>query len=297
MVAKLRTAGRIGVLCLIAVLMSACLKLDMNLSVSSDNTVSGTIIFAIQKQILELAGGSVDDLFSEAPLPSDAPGVTVKDYEDDQFAGKEISFDSVPIAQFSGDTEDELKITREGDVFRVSGALDLSSALSGATGVSGFDPSTFLEGAELKIQITFPGEVIDSNGEVSGNTVTWIPVVGERTDIQATASAVEGGSSSNLILWIVLGAVAVVLIIVILVMLSRRNRPKADGAEGAAPAPDAMAESAPAAAAPPAAAPPTAAPPAAAPPAAAPPSTVPPVQPPPGDAAPPPPPPPSAPPA
>jgi hypothetical protein len=294
MVAKLRTAGRIGVLGLIAVLMSACLKLDMNLQVSSDDTVSGTIIFAIQKQILELAGGSVDDLFSEAPLPSDAPGVTVKDYEDDKFAGKEISFDSVPIAQFSGDTEDELKITREGDVFHVSGALDLSSALSGATGVSGFDPSTFLQGAELKIQISFPGEVIDSNGQVNGNTVTWVPVIGERTDIQATASAVEGGGSSNLILWIVLGAVAVVLIIVILVLLARRNRPGAGGAaEGTAPTPPAVEASAPTPAAPPTAAPPTAAPPTAAPPAE---PTPPSAEPPPGDS-PPPPPPPSSPPA
>jgi hypothetical protein len=307
MVTKLRTAGRIGVLTLIAVLMSACLKLDMNLQVSSDNTVSGTIIFAIQKQILELAGGSVDDLFSEAPLPSDAPGVTVKDYEDDTFAGKEISFDSVPITQFSGDTEDELKITREGDVFHVSGTLDLSSALSGATGVSGFDPSTFLEGAELKIQITFPGEVIDSNGQVDGNTVTWVPEVGQATDIQATASAVEGGGgSSNLILWIVLGAVAVVLIIVILLLLARRNRPGAGGtAEGAAAPPAAVDASTPAAPAASPAAPPTAAPPAApptAPPPAepTPPSAMPPAEPtppsaepapPPGDAAPPPPPP------
>ncbi len=287
MVARMRTAGRIGILGLLAVLMSACLKLDMNLQVSADNTVSGTIVFAIQKQILELAGGSVDDLLGEAPLPSDAPGVTVTDYEDDTFAGKQFSFDSVPIEQFSGDTEDELKITREGDVFHVSGTLDLSSALSGATGVSGFDPSTFLQGAELKIQIAFPGEVTDSNGQVDGNTVTWVPEIGERLDIRATASAVEGGSSSSMILWIVIGVAVAVLIIVILVLLSRRNRPKPAPAEGATP--DAGAP--PAAAAP--MAPPSAAPAEAPTEPVAPPSAE--VAPPPGDAAPPPPPPPSSP--
>jgi hypothetical protein len=298
MLAIARKAGRVVAVGLLAFLLTACLKLDMNLEVSSDNTVSGTVIFAVQKQLLELAGGSVDDLVGSAPLPSDAPGVTVSDYEDDQFAGKEFSFDAVPLEQFSGDTEEELKITRDGDVFHVSGTLDLSSGLSGATGVTGFDPSAFLQGAELKIQITFPGPVSDANGEISGNTVTWVPEIGDRLELQATASAIESGGGSSVTLWLIIGGVAVVLLIVIVVVMSqRRKRAAATGTAGAemGEAGATPADVMPPSAAPPAAAPPTEAPPAAAPPAGAgessPGAAAPPA--PPGDVAPPPPPPPS----
>jgi len=232
MVARLRIAGRIAALGLLAVLMSACLKIDMNLEVSSANTVSGTVIFAVQKQILELADGSVDDLLGEAPLPSDAPGVTVSDYDDDEFAGKQFTFEAVPIEEFAGATEDELQITREADVFHVSGSFDLSSGLSGATGVSGFDPSTFLQGAELQIRITFPGEVTDSNGQVDGNTVTWVPVIGEVLELRATASAVEGGGGSSMTLLLIIGAVVVILAIVIGVVMSQRRKQPAVAAAG-----------------------------------------------------------------
>ncbi len=186
---KVRIVGRVMAVGVLAVLMSACLKLDMNLNVSSDNTVSGSVIFAVEKSLLELSGQSFDDILgSSAPLPSDAEGVSVTDYEDDQFAGKEYTFDSVPLAQFAGDSSGQLSITRDGDVFHVSGTLDLSSVgATGPSGLSGFDPGQFLQGAELKIQITFPGEVTESNGEISGNSVTWVPVIGESLDLQATA--------------------------------------------------------------------------------------------------------------
>jgi hypothetical protein len=215
----------VGVL---AVLMSACLKLDMNLNVSSDNTVSGSVIFAVEKSLLELSGQSFDDILgSSAPLPSDAEGVTVKDYEDDQFAGKEYTFDSVPLAQFSGDSSGQLSITRDGDVFHVSGTLDLSSVGgTGPSGLSGFDPGQFLQGAELRIRITFPGEVTDSNGEISGNSVTWVPVIGEALDLQATASATGGGGSSSLTMLLIIGAAVVVVAVVIgVVVAQRRNKP------------------------------------------------------------------------
>jgi hypothetical protein len=224
MVARLRIAGRIAALGLLSVLLSACLKLDMNLEVSADNTVSGTVIFAVQKQILELAGGSVDDLLSEAPIPADAPGVTISDYDDDEFSGKQFTFDAVPLAEFSGATEAELQITREGDVFHVSGTLDLSSGLSGATGVSGFDPSTFLQGAQLQIRITFPGEVSESNGQIDGNTVTWVPEIGQRLDLQATASAIESGGGSSMMLLLIIGAVVVIAIVLVVVMSQRRKQ-------------------------------------------------------------------------
>jgi hypothetical protein len=241
MVSKLRWVGRPAAFGLLALLLSACLKLNMDLNVNADNTVSGNVIFAVQKDLLELTGGSVDDILgTDAPIPEDVEGVTVEPYEDDEFAGQQFVFEGVTLDDFnSGGGEGQLTITRQGDTFTVAGTLDLSSGLSGATGPTGIDPEQFLEGADLRVRLTFPGEVTQSNGEIEGNSVTWVPQVGERLELQATASAVEsgGGGSSMTLLLIIAGVVVVAAIVVGIVVSQRRNRaaPAAAGPMGMGP--------------------------------------------------------------
>jgi hypothetical protein len=228
MAPRLRTYGRFAAIAALAVLMSACLKLDIDFQVSEDDTVSGSMIFGVEKSLLELSGQSFDDfLGEEAPFPEDLEGVTVEDYEDDEFVGQRFTFEAVPLSELPTDDEEALSIVHEGDVYRVSGVLDLSTGLTGATGLSGFDPSEFLQTADLRVRISFPGEVTESNGEISGNTVTWTPVFGERLELQATASAVGGGGGgdSNLTLLLIIGAVVVVLAVVVGVIMTRRRKP------------------------------------------------------------------------
>lgn len=232
-----RSIVRVGGFAALAVLLSACLKLDMDLEVSADDTISGSVIFALDKGLLELTGQSAEDLLgTDAPLPTDAEGVSTGPYEDDEYQGQRFSFEAVPLAQFNeGDEPDALRIVREGDVFQVSGALDLSGA-TGATGVPGLEDA--FQNADMRIRISFPGEVTESNGEIDGNTVTWVPQIGQRLEIQATASAIEGagGGSSMTVILIVVGVV-VVLAIVVGVVLARRRGGPAPAGELAAPAP------------------------------------------------------------
>ncbi len=283
---RVRTAARIGAFLALAVLLTGCIKLNMNLGINSDNTVSGSVQFGVQKELLDLTGQSVEDLLgTAAPFPSDAPGVTVKPFDDGEFAGQEFTFDSVPLDEFNsgslaggtgasgvtGASGDALHIAREGDTFVVTGVLDLSTGLSGATGpFGGTSGAQLFQSAQIKIAITFPGEVIQaSGGQIDGNTVTYVPKFGERLEIDATGSAVDngeaadvtgGGSDSNLMLILIIaGAVVVVLIVLFLVLRSRRSK------GGDAGTPTGFGESAPAAtpgmAAPPPGAPTDAAPP------------------------------------
>jgi len=235
---RLRTVARVAMVAALALLLTGCLKLDMDLAIQTDDTVDGTVVFAVNKDVLELTGGSIEDLTGgETPFPSDVEGVTTEEYDDGEFAGQRFSFDGVPIGVFASnaDDPDALSITREGDTFEVSGVLDLSQGATGATGLGGAEQ--FFESAEIRIAITFPGEVIDSNGAVDGNTVTWEPAFGERIEIQATGSAVEGASSSNTILWVVIGLaiVALAVIVVAAVMMNRRKAPEAAVPEAAVP--------------------------------------------------------------
>jgi len=95
--------ARLGALAMLALVLSACIKLDMALTVNPEDTVDGTIIFGINKQLIELSGQSPDDLLSEAPIPTDVEGVTSEPYEDDEFQGQEITLDASAL------TEDELQ--------------------------------------------------------------------------------------------------------------------------------------------------------------------------------------------
>ena len=235
-----RTIARVGAFAALALLLTGCLKLNMNLLVGSDDTVTGTVQFGISKEVLELTGSTPEDLLgSDAPFPEDAEGVTVTPFDDGEFAGQEFTFENVPLAEFNDpDNPDALTITRSGDTFTVAGVLDLGTGTTGATGALGGTAAELFESADIRVTLTFPGDVIDSNGdEVEGNTVTWIPEFGERLEISATASAVDdgdgeeipegaggddGGSSLTLIL-IIVGALVVAAIVVFVIMSQRKK--------------------------------------------------------------------------
>ena len=305
---RARTALRIGAFVALVFLMTGCIKLNMNLGINSDDTVSGTVEFGVQKELLDLTGQNVEDLLgSDAPFPSSAPGVTIEPFDDGEFAGQQFTFEDLPIEQFNsggiagasgataGGAGDSLQIAREGDRFVVTGVLDLSSGLSGATGpFGGTGGAQFFENADIRIAITFPGEVLQApGGQIDGNTVTYVPEFGERLEINATGSAVDngeaadvvGGSDSFLPLILIIGGVALVLLIVLLLVVRGRKSKGTEtpsGAETPSGFGEASSATAPISAppGPPTSAPPTGAPPTSAPPTSAPPTDAPPPAPP-----------------
>ncbi len=222
-------AGRMLAVAGLVILLSSCIKLNMDLTVSTDNTVSGSAIVAVDKQLLALSGQPVDEIFGgDTIAPEGTEGLTTSDYEDDTFVGQEITFDGVPIAALSElEDADALKIAREGDVFTVTGALDMTNDTGGADANEAVQNA--LSSADISISITFPGPVASSNGEINGNTVSWTPKLGERTELQAQASAIPSGSSSSPVLWIVIAAVAVLVVIGAVLMMRRRSAATADG--------------------------------------------------------------------
>jgi len=270
---RARTAGRIGAFVALVFLMTGCIKLNMNLGIDSDNTVSGTVEIGVQKDLIDLTGQNVEDLLGrDAPLPSNAPGVTVEPFDDGEFAGRQFILEDVPIEEFnsggivgasgatgaSGPTGgagagESLQIAREGDTFVVTGVLDLSSALSGVTGpLAGTSGARFFESADIRIAITFPGEVLEApGGEIDGNTVTYLPEFDERLEINATGSAVDNGEAADVVagsdsflplILIIAGVVLVLLIVVFLVVRGRRHEdgggtPSGFGEAGSAAAP------------------------------------------------------------
>ena len=218
----------------IALLLASCFKVDMTLDVSQDNTVSGSAVIAVDKQLVALSGQNVDDLFKNADSTNLPPGASVAPYDDGDFVGQEITFDSVPLEKFSGANDpltgagEELSITREGDEFHVSGNLDMSGQeFTGNDQI----PQSVLDSFEFVISITFPGEVKSATGEIDGNTVMWEPKFGENNRIEAIASAIPSGGSP--LVWMLIAAgVLIVLLVAFLLIRARRAQPATRAMDG-----------------------------------------------------------------
>jgi len=254
----------------LTLLLAGCLKLDMAITLSPDDTVDGEIVFAVNKELLELTGQNIDDMLGDTAVPDDVEGATTEPYEDDRFVGTRVVFEDVALEDMQESSDpDSLSIERVGDMYEVNGVLDLGTEDAELEGNPFEDQITeAFDTAELRIAITFPGEVLETNGRVDGTTVTWEPVFGERTEFTAVASASgdgsEGGdtgtdegtgaaagssgssSGNNVLLYSVLGLITVAVVIGVYVMTRRRGDGPAAPAEGmpvptdrdAAPAPD-----------------------------------------------------------
>lgn len=229
MTTRIRKAARPLAYATIALLLAGCVKVDMNLEVSPENTVSGEAVLAVDESLVELSGQSPDQLFQDLDLSDLPDGASVEPYEDGGFIGQQVNFASVPLSEFSGGetlgaSGEELSIRRVGNEFHVDGRLDMS----GAEFTGGQVPEQFLDTFEFRIAVTFPGPVRSATGSVDGNTVTWEPKIGQNTEIRAVASAIPSSGSP----WLLIALVAVgalVLGAVLFLLLGRRRPTPAEG--------------------------------------------------------------------
>ena len=215
-----RRLGRLLGCGALVLLLASCFKVDMQIEVTPENTVSGTAVIAVDESLLELSGQSADQLFEDMDLSDLPAGATSAPYQEDGFIGQEITFEEMTLEDFTADNAlsgsqggEDLNIVRQGDEFHVTGSFDMS----GEEFSGGQVPQQFLDTFQFRISITFPGEVKSASGDIDGNTVTWEPKIGQNTQIQAVASAIPSASSPILMIALiaagalVLGAIAFLL--------------------------------------------------------------------------------------
>jgi len=211
------------VLSLVAALaLGGCIRYNVDMSISQDNTASGTIVIAVQKGVGQQMGVASDQdaltqLFGESPF---GPNFTPKDYKDGDWVGKSYTFSAVAITDLA-DLASIFTVTRDGDVFSVDGA--------GAP-VTADEKKQLPSGAESSLSITFPGDVIESNGTAAGKTVTW-NLFDMTEPVHATAKATGAGTGSSIPAWILLTGISALVILiggaVVIVVLTRRRRSQA----------------------------------------------------------------------
>jgi hypothetical protein len=231
---KRRAAATIAAI-LSTFLLTGCIKLDMDLTVNTDRTVSGTVIGAVSDYLAELAEESgdtssnsltseLDSLFDE-----NTPGVTVKEYKSGGFTGQQYILDHVAISELSGDGTDPegFNIEIVDNKVNVSGILDLSmdDDTTSSLDLFGADLAKGLfSSAQMRIAVRFPGKVISSSGEISadGKQVIWTPVIGERNELSAT---VELPNAKKILFYAGIGIGALVLLLMAFLLGRKARKP------------------------------------------------------------------------
>lgn len=194
--AKPRNPVRIGLFSLLmlvaAVVLSGCLKIDMHIGLHSDDTADGTALFAVQDSVAQQLGTTPEDLWAqvEQEVIQDWPAGTVREpYAAGGYTGTRLTIPAAPLAAFEDVTGQPLSIQRQGDEFYISGEIDLDQ-LALEEGAQ----QQWIQGMQAQISITCPGPVTESNGTVTGNTVTWNPTPEGLHQFTARCDAVGGAT-------------------------------------------------------------------------------------------------------
>lgn len=204
-----RAVAALLVLVAALTLASGCSRVQAALAVQPDDTVRGEIVLATPARSAEDPGPPVT-------IPTGLD-VDVRAYRDEDYTGSRLSFSDLTFEDVSlltsvvggADQRVQFTLRRVGNRVLAEGAADLATVSANR--------------ADFQLKITFPGEVLEADGETDGATVTWTFEPGQKGDIRAVASFVDPDGPSTL-LWTGVLACLVTAAAGAAVWLARRDR-------------------------------------------------------------------------
>ena len=248
-----RTLSAVGIVLVLLVALTGCVKFNADFQVSAEETLSGSMQILVDPVALEDMGspdpsGDLDDSIADAQSDPEMPaGVTVDRVEDqDGYIGMGLTFDEVPATEFQssggslGDVGVQgIEVTQaDGEItFTMSNPVVAGMDSGGAYGSSGMPTSARSMFDEAIVSVGFPGKVVSADGaQIQGNTATWdlrdydgdtLTAVGEASSFPWGIVLLVGG----ILLFLVIVAGVVILILV----LRRKNRKTAPAGQQAGP--------------------------------------------------------------
>ncbi|MGI5129345.1 LppM family (lipo)protein [Pseudonocardia sp. CA-107938] len=205
----------LGVLLLAVILatglLSGCARVRAALAVQPDDTVTGEIVVATPPTSPTDKGPSI------TLPPGLADRVTVTAYQQDNYTGSVLRFSRLSFEQVAALTtaagtrgkQATFQIRRLGGRVLVSGAVDLTTVS--------------VDRADFQLKMSFPGDVVDANGDIDDTTVSWVFTPGEVGDFSAVVAYADPNAPSPLN-WTLLLAGVVVVAAGTVVLVARRTR-------------------------------------------------------------------------
>jgi len=217
--------GRGAGLAALALLCTACVKGDVDLTVRADDHVDGTIVVAVDRSFLPAdpaaASALVDQVRSRAYAGTPS-GATREPYADARYVGSRVTIRDMSLLDFDrGTTGGGLKIVHEGGRFKLTGTVDTAGLAPAPGTLPTADQRRAAASFAVAVRVTFPGRVVSTNGSADGDTVTWRPRLGERLELTAEA---EDGTGPG---WTTLVVAILVLVAAAALALAVHPRPRA----------------------------------------------------------------------
>ncbi len=203
--------------------LTGCVRAEVDLTVTENRTVEGTLSLAWDKALLERLDRDpveaqqeiLDDLTDDAP-----DGMSCEPWEEPEFIGAACVLDGVSLADMNEAEAFDQRLTLlvAGDDVVLSAVVDLDEVPT--------DNPDLLETFDVSVRFTFPGRVSDASGSIDGTSVTWEPQPGERTELLATAELMPG-QAAPFPAWIAVAVTVIVLLVGGLIFADRMpGRPR-----------------------------------------------------------------------
>lgn len=193
--------------------LTGCVKLDADLRVNSNETVSGDMTLGVDKELVTKSGQKLDAVrksIEDQIKKTTTDGVKCSEYEDDKYIGTKCTLDDVPFSEMSGSSSGGVKFEKSGDRFVVTTSAGNNNEIP-----SGTQP-------EIKFKITMPGKIVekDAGAQVDGRTATYT----DATKLNSVRLVSEGGGGGFPLWAIILVAVLLLLVIGAVVLFVLRGR-------------------------------------------------------------------------
>lgn len=192
-------------------LLGGCARVRTALALQPDDTVTGEIVLATPAK-------SPDDSGPTVTLPPDlTQDVDIASYRQEGYTGSVLTFSRLTFGQVgnlssamapAGGTV-RFTLRRAGGRVLVNGAVDLTTVS--------------VDRADFQLKMSFPGQVVGSNGEIDGSTVSWTFEAGKAADVTAVVAYADPDAPSVLN-WTLGLAGIVALVALAVVLLARRVR-------------------------------------------------------------------------
>lgn len=231
---KMMTAVSVALLLLV---LAGCIRFQADLTISANDTVSGSVVIAVIVNDDAEDGEAVaaeraqQVELSLVPALSGSVGVTRTAYTDDGYIGSLFELRDAPLSAFAdtGNAEN-FTIVRSGNRVTVSGVIDFTEAGDAAAPDESIDEDADTESSgDITIAVTFPGEVLSHDGAQSGRTVTWTTEFDRPISINAESEVDQGPDQTLLWVGIIVTLIVAIAVAVVVVTLRRRKRSQTAG--------------------------------------------------------------------
>lgn len=191
---------------LLVLATTGCYRVDTDLTVSTNDRVSGSATIAVDNRVLE--AGNVKFPTTRGWFKN-APGMASRKFENGAFTGTAYIFDNVPVEEVRTRITNNywLRLHRNGDAIEVAGLIDTSNWVT-PQGATRAQIEQAKDESQIRIRITLPGTISYSTGKVTGNTVTFSGHLGDKIVIGAHAT-----SKPDVINWGLIGTLVAVALL------------------------------------------------------------------------------------